>query len=388
MKIKIKTNRIVSLCLALSMILSIGFSQNVSLQADSISDLEKETERLEKEQKEINSKLNSNSNKIKQEKERQALLEQQIINVKDQIALYEQKIELLESQIEVKNAEIDTKLVEIEDNEVKFSQRVRAMYIANSNASTLTTLLGAKSFSDFLNRAEIIKRISQSDRELIDTLTSQKEELNRIKTEQEKQQADLVAAKNTQANKQTELTGYYNSSEAAELELVKKEKEYMRQKEQNKKLIDQNEAEIRKLLEASNMGEAPEGEFKWPIPASSRITSPFGYRTLGGIKEFHYGVDIAAPKGTDIVAAQSGKVILVKKQDYGYGWYLMIDHGGGYATLYAHTSAIDVNVGDTVARGQVIAHVGTTGNSTGYHCHFEVRVNGQYNDPMKFVVKP
>lgn len=388
MKIKIKTNRIVSLCLALSMILSIGFSQNVSLQADSISDLEKETERLEKEQKEINSKLNSNSNKIKQEKERQALLEQQIINVKDQIALYEQKIELLESQIEVKNAEIDTKLVEIEDNEVKFSQRVRAMYIANSNASTLTTLLGAKSFSDFLNRAEIIKRISQSDRELIDTLTSQKEELNRIKTEQEKQQADLVAAKNTQANKQTELTGYYNSSEAAELELVKKEKEYMRQKEQNKKLIDQNEAEIRKLLEASNMGEAPEGEFKWPIPASSRVTSPFGYRTLGGVKEFHQGLDIAAPKGTDIVAAQSGKVILVKKQDYGYGWYLMIDHGGGYATLYAHTSAIDVNVGDTVARGQVIAHVGTTGNSTGYHCHFEVRVNGQYNDPMKFVVKP
>jgi murein DD-endopeptidase MepM/ murein hydrolase activator NlpD len=129
------------------------------------------------------------------------------------------------------------------------------------------------------------------------------------------------------------------------------------------------------------------GAFGWPLSVSGRISSPFGYRVhpITGAYKMHTGVDIAASKGIPVLAAESGTVITVKKLSTGYGYYVMINHGSGIVTLYAHMSAIYVSVGDSVSRGTQIGAVGSTGSSTGPHLHFEVRVNGSPVNPMGYI---
>ena len=126
------------------------------------------------------------------------------------------------------------------------------------------------------------------------------------------------------------------------------------------------------------------GSFVWPLPGFSRISSPYGYRTFNGSSEFHLGVDIPAPSGTDIHAARPGKVT---KAEYSgsYGNLIILEHDNGYSTRYAHQSRFAVSVGDTVKVNQKIGEVGTTGNSTGNHLHFEIRKNGDTVNPLDYV---
>ena len=128
------------------------------------------------------------------------------------------------------------------------------------------------------------------------------------------------------------------------------------------------------------------GEFSWPVPGRSYISSGYGYRSrpIGSGREFHTGYDIPAPYGSNIVAAQSGKVIYASYMN-GYGYTVMIDHGGGLVTLYGHNSSLVVSKGASVSKGQVIAKAGSTGNSTGNHCHFEVRKNGKHTSPKPYL---
>ena len=130
------------------------------------------------------------------------------------------------------------------------------------------------------------------------------------------------------------------------------------------------------------------GKFLWPVPSSSYISSPWGYRIhpIYGTKKLHAGIDIAASSGSNIVAAESGTVILSSwGYNGGYGNYIIVSHGNGYTTRYAHCSNLYVKVGETVSRGQVIAAVGSTGASTGPHCHFEVRINGESVNPVNYL---
>src|SRR5574344_1970265 len=129
-------------------------------------------------------------------------------------------------------------------------------------------------------------------------------------------------------------------------------------------------------------------QLQWPAPASRRITSPFGYRIdpIYKIYKLHNGVDIGAGYGTNIVAAESGTVIAASYgYNSGYGNYIMINHGNGLTTRYAHCSSLNVTVGQNVSRGQVIGAIGSTGNSTGPHLHFEVRINGKCNKHMEYL---
>ena len=137
--------------------------------------------------------------------------------------------------------------------------------------------------------------------------------------------------------------------------------------------------EIRRL---QGDGDYTGGGMCWPSEVSTRITSPFGTRYIFGGYSFHSGIDIGAWWGSNILAANSGVVLWVGWDPNGYGNYVMIDHGGGVVTLYAHASQILVSVGQYVGRGQVIGKVGSTGLSTGAHIHFEIRVNGSYQDPL------
>mgnify|MGYP000915536101 CR=1 FL=1 len=132
----------------------------------------------------------------------------------------------------------------------------------------------------------------------------------------------------------------------------------------------------------------PTGTFQWPVPSSHTITSNYGYRIhpISGTKKLHAGIDIGAPGGSNIVAADAGTVVLSSfGYNGGYGNYVIISHGNGITTRYAHCSNLFVSAGESVSKGQVIAAVGSTGASTGNHCHFEVRINGGSKNPLNYL---
>lgn len=350
-------------------------------------DIRAEQAVLDQKIKEAEAKIKNTQQQLNAEKDKQASIQQQISNVETQLALYLTKIDTVNLAIEQKQLEIDTKEAEIESNEALFAERVHKMYMTNNSSSLLSTLLSAESFSDFLNRTEILKRVSEADNELIHTLREQKDDLKTMKTDLEAEKAEYISTKEEIVQKEKNLSDLYSQSKGQETALKQAEKKYMEDKakydSQNKAL----EAELAQIL-ASQSSETAygDGALIWPVPGRSYISSPFGWRYLFGQRDYHTGIDIPAPVGTNIVASDAGKVLWVKKVSYGYGWHLLIDHGNGYATLYAHASRIDVSQGQTVVKGQTVAGVGTTGNSTGYHLHFEVRVNNVQKNPQNYVV--
>lgn len=388
-KIKFNIKRIICvlLCFFVSSVVILYDIQFNTVFAKTIQELEQEAAKLENNIKDLNNKLNNAATQIKNEKEKQKQLEKQISNTQEQILIYKQKIELVSSEITVKEKEIEIKLSEIKKTEEDFSKRIRVMYIANSSSSAIANLFSSKSFSDFLNRAETIKRISKSDNDLIKKLATQKEELIKAKKTLEKSKSDLESTRKTYSNKETNLNSLYKQSAGSESELLKLQKKYYDDKQKYSKQIKAIEAEVDRIIRenANNNPNGPSAAFKWPVPSSTRVTSPFGWRYIFGKQELHSGLDIGASKGSAVVASNSGTVILATKSSYGYGWHIVVDHGGGYATLYGHLSRIDVSVGQAVARGSTIGGVGSTGNSTGNHLHFEVRINGVKKNPMAYL---
>lgn len=198
-----------------------------------------------------------------------------------------------------------------------------------------------------------------------------------------------------------------NEKEAARLEqqteaLIRKYEEEARRKREEEERRRREEEERRRQEEAAKNGNTvsnlsdhggntarpSERNFAWPLPSSNRITSYFGPRVVFGANNNHGAIDIAAPKESAIVASKSGTVIAAGESGTTYGIYIIISHGDGYSTLYAHCNSVNVSVGQQVSQGQRIAGVGTTGRSTGYHLHFEVRENGIRRDPLDYVSKP
>lgn len=270
-----------------------------------------------------------------------------------------------------------------------FAARLRRMYITNTSSSALTTLLSANSFSDFLNRYEILKRISQEDRTLIETLTQQKADLESLRGQLAGQKENLQSSYNKVNVKKKELDGLYTQSKNVESSILDANREYMENVEKYKDQQAALEKEIEEMLQNQGNDEAyGDGQLKWPVPSRSYISSYFGWRTLYGKPNYHTGIDIPGASGTSIVAADAGKVLSVKYLDYGYGYHVIVDHGNGVATLYGHCSRIDVVPGQMVQKGQTIAGIGTTGNSTGNHLHFEVRINGAKMNPLNYVRQP
>lgn len=360
-----------------------------SVEAKSVSDMKDQVDGLSQQIKDLESKMNANKGKLADEKARQEQLTEQILNVEQQVSLYNDKIDEINKLISAKETEIAQKETQIKESEELFASRLRRMYITNTSSSTLSTLLSASSFSDFLNRYEVLKRISQEDRDAIDALNQQKVEYEEMKSDLDAQKAELKETSDSVNAKYTQLKSMYAESEASESSILNANKQYMENVEKYKKEQDALEAEIEKMLQTEGSKEAyGDGQLKWPVPTRSYISSYFGWRTLYGKPNYHKGIDIPGAAGTNIVAADAGKVLKVEKLTYGYGWHVLVDHGNGVATLYAHCSRLDVKEGQYVQKGQVIAGIGTTGNSTGNHVHFEVRISGEQKNPLNYVKQP
>ena len=274
----------------------------------------------------------------------------------------------------------------------------------HSDVGYLGVLLGATTFAEFVERLHDLQLIVLADQKAIAERKAAETAVRRVESQLEGTQIELQGLAQQQQQARSQLQGLANergqlvavasqqrrqvAAEVAQLE------ELSAQEEANlEALIAQRQAELEAEREAAERARragqpappgpatASSGYLQWPVRGP--ITSPFGWRIhpISGVRSFHEGIDIGVASGTPIGAAEAGRVIYAGWYG-GYGNYILVDHGGGISTGYAHCSAIYVSVGQDVQRGQTIGAVGSTGYSTGPHLHFEVRINGKPVDPL------
>lgn len=394
----------------MALVLSVGVLLAVSpmpSRASSVSELQDRLAALAKEEANLRNKLASYKNDVAKQKEYSDSIKAKIDNSKEQIELLRQQIELLDGEMEAKSADITRKEQEIAAAEEEIDEKFallgeRLRVIAQSgNLTALQMVFDTENYVDYLLKSKVVERIAQNDQKLMDeleeriaALDAEKQALEDEKGTLETERAGVEELKKSADEKKAELDTLYAESNAVLKKLqssVDSVNSDLAAKAREEAAID---AEIKKLLTSSSTtssgGRYTDGTMHWPVPAVHNISSGFGSR-WGTI---HRGIDIANGKvpvyGQNIVAAADGTVIFTNKSGWGggYGSYLMIDHGYDsngrqIVTLYAHCSAVLANVGDKVVGGQtVIARAGATGNVTGPHLHFEVRVNGTAVDPL------
>lgn len=326
------------------------------------------------------------------QKEKKSIINQKY-DIDDQIANVEAEIEnttlLIQEytiQIALTQERLFAKNEEIKDKEEAFLLRMRTMEEAG-DVSYISILMQSTNFSDLLGRISMISEIAEYDRQVIAELQAAREEITKDKAQLETEKLEQQESRQLLSDAQAELSQLYDELNAKIAELEADEKEYAAAEKKADEDMAAANKEIDRLMEEArkkNNGPYVGGSMEWPVPEWTRISSEFGTRLhpILKVNKFHSGVDIAAPTGTPVRAANDGTVIMATYNG-GYGNCVVINHGGGIATLYGHNSKLLVKVGDTVKRGQQIAKVGSTGTSTGPHVHFEVKEDGKQVNPLQ-----
>lgn len=360
-----------------------------------LADLQDRQKDIAERQKALNDKIKGAKNEKAQLQAKVNSLDEQISITRDQMELCQNRINVTQDYISAKQAEIDEKEADISDSMQLFRERVRAIYMTggySDKANSLIMLLSSESVSDFLTRAMYLKRLNEHDRALMDVLEEELSGLNDERAALDETKAELEAEKAELSATRDSLQSSIIEARSSIQDISAMQKEYEENYEELSARMQevQNEiADVYKNLTTSKEDYVG-GEMMWPAPGYSKITCEYGWRFNN--TDFHTGMDISGGgiHGAKVVAANTGTVIFTKYcpyngYSYGYGTYVIIDHGGGITTLYAHMSAITVNVGDVVVMGEQIGNVGNTGWSTGAHLHFEVRKDGKSVNPLPYV---
>lgn len=295
------------------------------------------------------------------------------------------KSDALQSKINDNQAKLNQKKAEVEQRKKIYRKRLRQIYI-NGQVNYLDVLLGAKDFGDFASRMYLLQKIISSDIEMLTQLQKAEAE---IKSRQDELDAQMKEIKTTQAELEAKRARARKLKEQRSYMLYKAQEEEQRSQSEYERLlaISENITAMLRNMESgggSSSGGGGTGRFIWPC--RGEITSYFGWRThpIFGTTKYHSGMDIAVDYGTPILAADSGTVIYSGWLG-GYGYAVMIDHGSGLVTLYAHNQSLNVYEGQYVTKGTCIAYAGSTGYSTGPHCHFEVRLHGEVTEPLNYL---
>ena len=295
------------------------------------------------------------------------------------------KSDALQSKINDNQAKLNQKKAEVEQRKKIYRKRLRQIYI-NGQVNYLDVLLGAKDFGDFASRMYLLQKIISSDIEMLTQLQKAEAE---IKSRQDELDAQMKEIKTTQAELEAKRARARKLKEQRSYMLYKAQEEQQRSQNEYDRLlaISENITAMLRNMESgggASSGGGGTGRFMWPC--RGEITSYFGWRThpIFGTTKYHSGMDIAVDYGTPIYAADSGTVIYSGWLG-GYGYAVMIDHGSGLVTLYAHNQSLNVYEGQYVTKGTCIAYAGSTGYSTGPHCHFEVQVNGSAVNPFGYL---
>ena len=358
-----------------------GYQNRVDELENQLDELENQQEQAEAQRKNLEAQLEA--------------IDAELDVIDQQLAYYDQQIAAYDSQIAEKEAEHEQAKAREAEQYQLFCERVRAMEEAG-NVSYLAILFNASDFSDLLDRAFMVGEIVDYDQAIMDQLTATRLEIEQIMSELETARAEQQAARDDQqaARDQQQAARDAQAAKVAEAQALVAEinadtDEVNRQLDAENEAMAEVNAEIerkQKELEAqrqeNNVVIDTGSGYHWPLPGHYRLTSAFGYRIhpITGKAHSHTGIDIPAPGGTGIEACMGGQVV-TSAYHSSYGNYVVIDHGGGTSTLYAHMSQRLVSEGEIVSQGQVIGLVGTTGSSTGNHLHLEVRVGYQRIDP-------
>ncbi len=393
-----------------AMLVSVVASGIVYAGAASSAELKDKLSSLEDQKAEIKKELDSTASKVSDVEKTRAALQKEITLTKEEIETVKAYIERLQQQIDVKSTELESAQKALEAKEENFSQTVRTTY-EQGDISYLEVLLNSSSFSDLLNRLDIVSTIMDDNKKIVAEYTAAKEDIQQKRDDLQKTQDEQVQYQDNLNYKAEELKSSEAQQKALQesLEAYQKEQkaEYERITNEMDSVSDQIAEQSRKEAAAAAAAAAAakkkgttsnqvtttgsgtatrySGTFTWPLPGYTSPpadTAGVSIRSYG-TRKFHKGEDIPAPTGAAIVAAASGTVTTAGWVS-GYGNYTVINHGGGVMTAYGHQSAIYVSVGQTVSAGQTIGAVGSTGNSTGPHLHFEVYVNGATQSPMSY----
>lgn len=345
----------------------------------------------------VKSQISSKQEQLEAGEQKENELISQIDALNGQIEEIEQKIADLDSDIEdtkTKISETEAELKQTQEDMTEqndsLNERLRVMY-KNGETGILEILLGSASLSEFLTNLDMVQKIYDNDMDVLNQIEDQYEIIEKKKNELESLQAQLNQQQEEQKQQKGELDAQKSDVEALKEKVSSDNSALEAQIDELNKEAEELTAYLQRQqasasISSSSSSQYSGGVMSWPVPGYYNISSPYGYRIhpILHTKKFHSGLDIPAPAGTPIIAASDGTVIM--SQTYsGYGKCVMIDHGGGVVSLYGHCSALNVSVGQKVTKGQTIALVGSTGQSTGNHCHFEIRVNGSTASPLSYV---
>ena len=352
-----------------------------------ISEFTQKQQELSQQQEALDKQLEEARKSIGKQQELKKALQEKIGGVEDEIDLLTSTISDFNKQVKQKEAQIAKQQAEIDADYETLGRRIRAVYMAG-DASALEIILGAKDFDDFLDKAYLIESISDYDSRLIANLEKKLSGIQDEKEEIEREKDVVSQSKKYLEKKHDELDALQKECDAV-LQKLSKTKGTLESKleknseEQDK--LSQELSEWHKQYVLQNGGiingsPSPNG-YIWPAPECNVITSYWGD------DRSHKGMDFAcngSAYGKPIVAAQSGTVIRANKTDSwgsGWGYYIMVDHGGGFSTLYAHCSVVVAEESQQVQQGEIIGYIGNSGNSYGAHLHFECWFNGERYDP-------
>ncbi len=428
-----KLKRILCAMLCVCMIsIPMAIPTTVSAE-DSISDLEQQLQQLEQENQKYQKILDDTKSDIAEKEEYKSALVSKVQVLDEKIAVTREKISSLNDDIKEKQDAYDKGLSEVEDQFDALANRLRILYMSG-NATDLEIIFGAKDFSDLIDKMELVKSLANSDKELIseiqtklDELSTKKKSLEADKKDLETQQASLKSdqdefnklisdndeilknlyASNSEAQNSLEsaalqsdeieakISQYYAAQKAAAERAAQASQSSSGSSSSSSSSSSSGSSSSGSSSSGSSSVIVPSGSgFAWPTPGFvSRSSEWFEDREVYN----HGGIDIAGAgiMGTPVVAAADGTVVATNSscthnwgKSYscgcggGYGNYVMISHAGGKMTVYGHLTSLTVSSGQSVSRGQVIGYVGSTGNSTGPHLHYECRLNGVRYNPM------
>ena len=400
-------------CLVLVAVMLLGLISSaliIMVNAASSSEIKKELTGLRSQQAELKKEREALQAKIKENQSKTQTLVEKKSDIDQQISMTQASIDNLNEQVQ--QADLEASQAEEQRLNTQYKTRIRSMEETGS-ISYWAILFGANSFSDLLDKIDVIQEIAKADQLMMDKmkavseqiaaeraeLEQQMAELDATRQELDQQEQDLEAQRAEQDTLLTEMLAAYeemnadymqNMADEAALseEIAKSESAYYAalSKEEAERIAALNRQNNNKGSSSNSSGATNTGGWLYPLPYQCQVTDSYGYRIHPLTKKYswHNGVDFGAAAGTAILAAKSGTVTTAAYSG-AWGYYVVINHGDGYSTLYAHQPSLSVSVGDYVTQGQTIGTVGSTGYSTGPHLHFTIYYNGADVNPFNYI---
>ena len=349
------------------------------------TDLQTQQQQLQEQIEQANQELSNTQSELSENLQEVEKLDEKISTSEAELQKLNEQVGTLKASMKQIEDELNEVTEKYEKQKKVFEKRVVALY-ETGEIDYLDILLNSNSVSEFVSSYYVIAEITEADNELLNDIAEKKDTIALSKEKLENEKEELASLVETQQRTSKILQNTKTIRESYISKLSDEEKEKQAQIDE---MTKQYEEVNRQILELAQQGLDTQyigGELAWPVPGYTKITSKYRMRVhpITGQYKLHTGVDIGAPTGANFIAANDG-IVVKAEYNTAYGRMVIIDHGGGISTLYAHGSEFLVEVGQTVKRGDAVLKVGSSGYSTGPHAHFEVRINGVVTDPMPYI---